>query len=410
MHPLQERVRLLMEGNRRTTDGNQYTLPSPELYPFQWLWDSCFHSIILSKFDQKAAKAELRSAFSRPLPSGMFPHIIYWEDPTTVNGNGNWGREMRGDIINASWGTIGTSSITQPSVMAFAVRRVFEENGDNTFLIEVYPALKNHFDYLAREREVPKFEPLVAILNPDESGEDNSPRFDDALDLPPIHIPDLHLDARLNLMKQYASCRFEVTDCMDAHFSVIDLPFNILYAEDMDHLAFLADVLGKAEDGVMYRTRAEAVRKALREKLFHKGRFRSYDVTHETYIAVETWADFTPLYGGLLSQDEARSLVETHLLNEEKFWTPYPVPTTARSEASFDASDGFWRGPVWITPNWFIYKGLQRYGFDDVAQKLKQKTESLIQESGFREQYNPLTGEGKGGENFTWGGLVLDME
>jgi len=29
---------------------------------------------------------------------------------------------------------------------------------------------------------------------------------------------------------------------------------------------------------------------------------------------------------------------------------------------------------------------------------------------GFREYYNPFTGEGMGARGFTWGGLVLDME
>ena len=48
-------------GNRRTTGGYQYTVPSNAAYPYQWLWDSCFHAIVLSSFEPDAAKAELRS-------------------------------------------------------------------------------------------------------------------------------------------------------------------------------------------------------------------------------------------------------------------------------------------------------------------------------------------------------------
>jgi len=53
-----EAKKLLLE-NRRTTDGNQYTIPSADHYPYQWLWDSCFHAIILAKFEPAAAKAEI---------------------------------------------------------------------------------------------------------------------------------------------------------------------------------------------------------------------------------------------------------------------------------------------------------------------------------------------------------------
>ena len=33
----------------------------------------------------------------------------------------------------------------------------------------------------------------------------------------------------------------------------------------------------------------------------------------------------------------------------------------------------------------------------------------LIEKSGFREYYNPFSGEGYGAEDFTWAGLILDM-
>ena len=78
------------------------------------------------------------------------------------------------------------------------------------------------------------------------------------------------------------------------------------------------------------------------------------------------------------------------------------------NDPSFDPK-GFWRGPTWIVTNWFIYKGLLNYGFKAVAEDIKRSSEDLIQKSGFREQFNPLTGAGQGAQNFTWGGLVVDM-
>jgi len=62
-----EKAHTLLVNNRRIVDGNQYTLPSPSTYPYQWLWDSCFHAIVLARLEPEAAKAEMRSLFVRQL-------------------------------------------------------------------------------------------------------------------------------------------------------------------------------------------------------------------------------------------------------------------------------------------------------------------------------------------------------
>ena len=48
-------------------------------------------------------------------------------------------------------------------------------------------------------------------------------------------------------------------------------------------------------------------------------------------------------------------------------------------------------------------------GFDAEANVVRDSIRALIEKSGFREYYNPFTGEGYGARNFTWSGLVVDM-
>ena len=50
-----------------------------------------------------------------------------------------------------------------------------------------------------------------------------------------------------------------------------------------------------------------------------------------------------------------------------------------------------------------------RYGFAEEAADIREKSKVLLERSGFRECFNPETGEGLGAHNFTWGALVLDM-
>ena len=101
-------------------------------------------------------------------------------------------------------------------------------------------------------------------------------------------------------------------------------------------------------------------------------------------------------------------LVEEHLINPKEFWTKFPIPTVAASEPKFNPQ-GYWRGPMWMNINWMLHRGLLRYGFKAVADELLQKTIAAVKKSGFREYYNPLTGEGLGARQFGWSTLVVDM-
>ena len=115
------------ENNRRTRDEFQYTVPSPTSYPYQWLWDSCFHAIVLSHFDTEGAKKELWSVSERQFTNGLLPHIIYWHPQ---------------DKLQFDWGVTGTSAITQPPMIAYATWRIFEVTKDTSFLKTIYPRLQ----------------------------------------------------------------------------------------------------------------------------------------------------------------------------------------------------------------------------------------------------------------------------
>jgi hypothetical protein len=57
-----------------------------------------------------------------------------------------------------------------------------------------------------------------------------------------------------------------------------------------------------------------------------------------------------------------------------------------------------------------LWLGLLRYGYNDRAEQLRQGVFKLVANQGFREYYDPTTGEGLGGKNFSWtAALVIDM-
>lgn len=391
---LRDQALALLAANRRTKGGYQYTVPSPDTYPYQWFWDSCFHAIVLARSEPEAAKAELRSLVSRQFSDGMIPHIIYWEP---------------GTVARYDWGTDGTSALTQPPILAYAVQAVFEATGDDAFLRELYPSLLRFYHYLVDKRD-PRDHHLSGIINPDESGEDNSPRFDDVLHVPvDISLAD-HLARRLELVDANRTCDFDAETCMKRHFWVKDVPFNAILVENLRVFASIARRLGEKEGERFATLNADLIGTAMRERLFAEGVYWSAEAMNDPYelLKVDTWAHFAPLFAGLYSEDEAEALVRNRLFNEDTFWSPHGIRTVSRQEASY-RPDGYWRGSVWMAPHWFIYKGLVRYGYAEEARRIRDVSVRLIEQSGFREYFDPETGEGYGAHDFTWGTLVTDM-
>ena len=400
---LAQQIQGQLQANCRETNGHRYTLPSSNAYPYQWLWDSCFHALMWRHFDIEMAKDELRSLTVRQWENGMIPHMHYWKPHPTV---------MRVD-----WGHDGTSALTQPPLLAIAAWRIYQTDGDKELLRELYPAITRFHEYLLTRRLPGRG--LIGIINPDESGEDNSPRFDNALDLPPQHPVKRHSKKRFALFKDHIDCGYDAADCTSKHFWSEDVPFNSYFIWNCEVLADIAEVCDQDQAAARWRAAAKKVSTAMRTHLFTAGVFVSTVDTKGTVATVNSWSKFAPLVAGLYSQAEAQKLITDHLLDPKQFWSTYPIPTVALNDPTFAPEEPtygnpwqhpHWRGPVWLAPNWTVYHGLCRYGFTEIAQELRERSVTMVERGGMREYYHPETGTGMGAAGFTWGGLLLDMD
>jgi glycogen debranching enzyme len=398
---LKEKTKQMLEANRREKDGFQYTVPSPNSYPYQWFWDSCFHAIILTHFDIEAAKNELRSLVSKQTEDGFMPHIIYWE---------------KHPVLPVDWGMEGTSSLIQPPIIAYALLRIYQADHDKAFLREIYAHLNPYYRYLLKRD--PRENHLVGIINPDESGEDDSPRFDPPMDMPPVHDVRDHVRRRQELFEKNRQCHFETNTCMRNFFWVKDVAFNSYLVENLDAMRDIAQTLGEDGDAYYFDRHCGFVKAAMRRCMYEDGIFwTTYGLAYHK-VETRTWAMFAPMVANMVTREEAENLVHNYLKNEHEFNSPYPLPTVSMSEPSYRPEESTWgeawehpnwRGPVWFASNWFVYRGLKKYGYHDEAELIKRKSIELIETSGFREYFHPETGAGMGAENFTWGGLVIDM-
>jgi hypothetical protein len=397
-----------------------FVRPGRDLYPHQWNWDSALIAIGLAGVDPARGRAEVRSLLLGQWEDGMVPHIVFH----VPNPDYAPGPELWGSAACDGAPELATSGITQPPVLATAVRVLHEADPDHGFLEEVVPALERWHRWLHATRG--NEDGLVVVLHPWEAA-DNSPRFDAALARLPVDDSTAveRTDRRVVAAEQrptdddYLRYRFLVehlrereyrpVSLEDEPFVFVDLTFNSILATAEDDLAELWRELGG--DGRRARDAAQRIRGALSERWDDRRVRYVEDGGDES--GGETIDGLFPLYGRVPSAEQARRLFDEALWAPERFGpspeAPWPVTSTSKASPAFDARR-YWRGPVWVNINWFLARGLERAGLGEEARRLAELTLDLVSRSGFVEYYAPTTGEPLGARDFSWSAaLTIDL-
>jgi glycogen debranching enzyme len=390
----------LLYRNRRTLRKNgrdyHFTCPDDVMYQGQWLWDSCFHAMALRWFDPDFAKNELRSLISGQWPDGRIPNMVHLR-PFYRRIEHFTGRD--------------TSGITQPPIIADAVWAIYELTGDTAFLEEMFQPLCRYHDWLSVDRD-PDGDGLISVYHPWETGIDNSPRWDSIFGVDPkkfkrwkFNIPKTRLIMRFNFLSGYKSASMRRVSLFDVE--AIDM--NCYYCKNTITLARMAEELRDTDRREKYELRADFTKQNILNKMYDPATGAFYDLEgrDERMLKVLTPFSLLPLYAGIVDEDRAAHLI-SHLTDSKTFWTEYPVPTVDVRHPAFDPVQ-YWRGTVWVNTNWLTIQGLRRYGREDLARELSIRTIDMVDRSGFREYYDPLTGQGHGAAHFGWSSLVIDL-
>ncbi len=299
---------------------------------------------------------------------------------------------------------------SEPPVGAWVCRELYRRHPERWFLDAVYPNLLrwNRWWWETRRNRVnllswgsTPYEPVLdaywektgvnerfgASL---ESGLDNSPMYDD--------VP---FDAATHLLQLW------------------DVGLNGLYVADCEALAEMAEALERGAEAAELRARAEAVRTAMRERLWDEasGFFlnRRSDTGEFSHRVAPT--NFYALLARAATPAQADRMVRDHLYNPAEFWGEWVLPSIARNDPAYP-EQSYWRGRVWGPMNFLTYLSLREYDLPQARQDLAEKSKALLlknwQAHGHvLENYNAETGDntvaaGKmGGDSFYyWGGLL----
>jgi glycogen debranching enzyme len=374
-----------------------FVCPSPQSYPFQWLWDSCFHAIALLSIDPELAKQELRCLLQGAQPDGFIPHMLLWREDLHAAALHDYSIVLADPFYTAT---------VQPPVLARAVWRVYQATKDRQFLLDVLPATLRFFRWLKAYRD-PDDDHLIAIIQPDESGLDASPKYDVLMNLQPTPAEGFGLRLRASMDRLFSAYHPHREDpgrllALDV-FNWEDVMVNSIYADGLQLLGGLCREAGyPPAEAAEFERRSRRVLGALEDKCWDErsGVFWDLHGYEENRAQTLTFTSLFPLILDSLDRHMVWRLVEEHLLNEREFWLPYPVPSVAAA---------IWRGPTWVNSNYYLYWGLRSHGYRDVATELAKRTVHMVGLGGTREFFNPYTAEGLGAIDFGWTALVLDL-
>ena len=270
--------------------------------------------------------------------------------------------------------------------------------------------------FLARD---PDKKGYVSIIHPWESGRDNSPDWDEAIEN--INIKEELIFTRLDLSHVDKSMRPSDSEynkyiylleygkksgwdhahiTREGTFAVADRGINFILLRANKDLLSIAEILNKDEH-------KEEIKKWLADSedaanYLWSDILKAYvarNIRNNLYTSGISNVSFHSYYANLNkseNEDDHYSTLIKFIKN-----TKYCIPSFDSEHHKFNPIK-YWRGPVWIIINYMIAEGLSNYGLNDISNKIRRDVRNLIKKYGFYEYYNPLNGKGLGGNNFSW--------
>jgi hypothetical protein len=362
-----------------------FCVPNAHTYPWQWLWDSCFHAVCWAHLGRPdRARTELVNALRHQAPDGFVPHINYWSSSGRAD-----------DDTHASfWGRPSSSSITQPPMYGHAVAELVRRGVDldDSLVDQARAGLRFWLDGRGRTGAG-----SVAV-HPWESGCDDSPRWDGWAD---VADPATRA-ARWRVVK---GDLVEALRFAPGGSPVGSSAFEVVGAGSSALLAFNAAELADVTGDAALAGSARRVAAALDRRWSHElATWTDLVVVGPTTGAAVRTAD--ALLGVLVSTDPvAVDAAFAQLADPVAFAAPYGPTGVDRREPSFDPCT-YWRGPAWPQLAYLLWLAARRRGRDADAGALAGRLVSGARRSGLAEYWEPDTGEGLGAIPQSWSALA----
>lgn len=411
---------LLLE-NQRIDNTNSYTIPSKNLYPHQWSWDSAWIALGLSQINhENFAMNEMITLFKYQWKNGLVPSIAfhnlenntYWPTPELWN--------LKEDAKNLIKNP-NCTGIIQPPIHSTACMKIFEITKDKkmgrNFLDEIYNKLILWHKYLYNFRDINN-NGLIYIRHPWESGMDNSPIWDSSLDRIKIkefkyskmrtdnkkvnmdeRPTDITYERYMKLIDIFKECKYDEKLISEkSEFIIIDVLFNVLLLKSNYDLLKIAKILNMKNDYNMIQSWINMTETSIENLLYKNDFYYDIDCKTNEHIMIKTISGLS----NILYTNKIEVILESlkkEFIDIDK--DNYSLSSLSRLDGRYD-SINYWRGPMWTNLTWLVVSGLQNKGFNNIAEKIKKVCVKNIEENGFYEYFDSNGNKGCGDNHFSW--------
>lgn len=354
-----------------------FTMPNQATYPWQWLWDSCFHALVWARLGDARALTEIEKLFTFQTAAGFVPHMNYLPDP---------------DAAIEVWGRSGASTITQPPMYGHAIAELVRggvEVGDAT-LAAAERGLRFLFEHRRRSASG-----LIELVHPWESGCDDSARWDAAMDAP--WTRERWREHKWHLVSTV------ITDddggaIANDEFRIASVGFNALIAFNALELASVT-----GSEWLSAQANDLAARISARWDAELRTWVDDGDLASTTGQVRTVDAHFALL----VDPDRSHTSVGlADLVDPSAFGAAHGPAGIHRSEPTRDPRT-YWRGPAWPQMSYLLWAAASRLGDDHVAASIATSLIAGAQASGWAEFWEPDTGEGLGAIPQSWATVAL---
>lgn len=367
-----------------------YTAPNTSVYPWQWLWDSCFHVVIWAALGMPdRAVAELEAVLLNQDALGFVPHMNYQLDPAASV---------------EFWGRSGSSCITQPPMFGHALAELVRRD------VEISPDLFNRcalgLEFLVEHRRRSS-DGLVMLCHPWETGTDDSPRWDDAcpggFDIERWRAHKSHLVSTVELASGGSAIA-------NPEFQVSSAGFNALIAFNVAELLSVAEQVKPSAsrevvDLESLAAKAAAIVAAVDDR-WNGETWIDGGVDSPTSRSARTADGLLPL---LVSTNE--QAVESgfgSLVDPLAYGGAYGPAGVHRGEPTYEPNT-YWRGPAWPQLSYLLWIAAKQEGAL-CAPALAKSLRDGAATSGLAEYWNIDSGAGLGAMPQSWAGLGILAE
>ncbi len=178
---------------------------------------------------------------------------------------------------------------------------------------------------------------------------------------------------------------------------------SALLVLQMDTLSVLATDLGKAAASDTWKNRADALFAGLMAALWQGDHFAARLGNTGDVVECQSLIPWLPLILGERLSEELRAKLKAGMVEHLTEWGL----ATEKVDSPCYIPDGYWRGPIWAPSTYLAVVGLERSGFDAVAQDIAQRFCKLCAKSGFAENFDAVTGAALRDPAYTWTASVF---